>query len=187
MSRVLVTGGAGFLVSHLCETLLEEGHEVIVMDNNVSGQTDNLEDIFYHDQFTFYEHDVTEFIHVSGDLDWVLHLASLGSPVFYKQKPIKTLKIGALGAHKTLGLAREKGAKYLFASTSEVYGDPEINLNSRATVETLIPTDHGPVTTNRNGTARQWYVPIGTSMMLMFGWPVFSIPTAHRCELTMGG
>lgn len=127
MSRVLVTGGAGFLGSHLCETLLEEGHEVIVMDNNVSGQTDNLEDIFYHDRFTFYEHDVTEFIHVSGDLDWVLHLASLGSPVFYKEKPIKTLKVGALGAHKTLGLAREKGAKYLFASTSEVYGDPEIN------------------------------------------------------------
>lgn len=97
------------------------------MDNRVSGQTDNLEDIFYHDRFSFYEHDVTEFIHVTGDLDWVLHLASLASPVFYRDYPIKTLKVGALGTHKTLGLAKEKDAKYLFTSTSEVYGDPEVN------------------------------------------------------------
>jgi dTDP-glucose 4,6-dehydratase len=97
------------------------------MDNNVSGQTRNLEDTFYHNRFSFYEHDATEFIHISGELDVVLHLASLASPVFYRDHPIKTLKVGALGTHKTLGLAKEKGATYLFTSTSEVYGDPEVN------------------------------------------------------------
>jgi dTDP-glucose 4,6-dehydratase len=127
MGRILVTGGAGFLGSHLCERLLEAGHDVVAMDNQVSGRTDNLEGIFYHDRFTFYDHDVTEFVHLSGDLDWVLHLASLASPVFYRKRPIKTLKVGALGTHKTLGLAKEKDASYLLASTSEVYGDPEVN------------------------------------------------------------
>lgn len=130
MSRVLVTGGAGFLGSHLCERLLDDGHEVIAIDNLITGQTDNLDGIFYHDRFTFYEHDVTEFVHTPGGLDWVVHLASLASPVFYDQNPIKTLKVGSLGTHNTLGLAREKDADYLFASTSEVYGDPEVNPQS---------------------------------------------------------
>lgn len=130
MSRVLVTGGAGFLGSHLCERLISAGHEVVAMDNMVTGRADNLAEIFYHDRFAFHEHDVTEFIHISGDLDWVIHLASLASPVFYKEQPIKTLKVGALGTHKTLGVAKEKDAKYLFASTSEVYGDPEENPQS---------------------------------------------------------
>lgn len=127
MSRILVTGGAGFLGSHLCERLLEDGHEVIAMDNEVSGRAENLESIVYHDRFSYHEHDVTEFIHVKGELDWVLHLASLASPVFYRDYPIKTLKVGALGTHKTLGLAKEKEAAYMFTSTSEVYGDPEVN------------------------------------------------------------
>lgn len=127
MSRILVTGAAGFLGSHLCDQLLEEGHEVVGMDNRISGQTQNLDDAFEHSAFSFYKHDVTEFIHVSGDLDAVLHLASLASPVFYRDYPIKTLKVGALGTHKTLGLAKEKNATYLFTSTSEVYGDPEVN------------------------------------------------------------
>ena len=127
MSRILVTGAAGFLGSHLCDQLLVDGHEVIGMDNRVSGQVENLDDAFDDPAFTFHEHDVTEFIHVSGDLDAVLHLASLASPVFYRDHPIKTLKVGALGTHKTLGLAKEKDATYLFTSTSEVYGDPEVN------------------------------------------------------------
>jgi dTDP-glucose 4,6-dehydratase len=127
MSRVLVTGAAGFLGSHLCDQLLHEGHEVIGMDNRVSGRTENLEAAFDDSEFSFHDHDVTEFIHVSGDLDAILHLASLASPKFYREHPIKTLKVGALGTHKTLGLARKKDAKYLFTSTSEVYGDPEVN------------------------------------------------------------
>lgn len=127
MSRILVTGAAGFLGSHLTDRLLADGHEVIGMDNSVSGQTENLDDAFESDRFSFYDHDVTEFIHVSGELDAVLHLASLASPVFYRDHPIKTLKVGALGTHKTLGLAKEKDATYLFTSTSEVYGDPEVN------------------------------------------------------------
>ncbi|WP_121820718.1 UDP-glucuronic acid decarboxylase family protein [Halostella salina] len=127
MSRVLVTGAAGFLGSYLCDSLLSDGYEVIGMDNRVSGRTENLDNAFGHDRFTFYEHDVTEFIHVNGELDAVLHLASLASPVFYREHPIKTLKVGALGTHKTLGLAKEKDATYLFTSTSEVYGDPEVN------------------------------------------------------------
>jgi dTDP-glucose 4,6-dehydratase len=127
VSRILVTGAAGFLGSHLCDRLLAEGHDVVGMDNRVSGQTENLNDAFDHDRFSFHEHDVTEFVHVSGALDAVLHLASLASPVFYRDFPIKTLKVGALGTHKTLGLAKEKDATYLFTSTSEVYGDPEVN------------------------------------------------------------
>lgn len=127
MSRILVTGGAGFIGSHLCELLIEDGHEVIALDNQITGQMKNLEDLFYHDSFTFYEYDVTEFIYIADDLDWVIHLASLASPKFYQHYPIKTLKVGALGTHKTLGLAKEKNAKYFFASTSEVYGDPEVN------------------------------------------------------------
>lgn len=127
MSRILVTGAAGFLGSHLCDALLADGHEVIGMDNQVSGNAENLEESFYHEDFTYHEHDVTEFIHVTGELDVVMHLASLASPVFYREYPIKTLKVGALGTHKTLGLAKEKDATYFFTSTSEVYGDPEVN------------------------------------------------------------
>lgn len=132
MGKILVTGASGFLGSHLCEHLLSNGHEVIGMDNLVTGRTQNLDNIFYHERFRFHEHDVTEFIHISDDLDWVIHLASLASPVFYKEQPIKTLKVGALGTHKTLGVAREKDAKYLFASTSEVYGDPKKHPQSEA-------------------------------------------------------
>lgn len=127
MSRILVTGAAGFLGSHLCDSLLADGHEVIGMDNEVSGSTRNLQDAFYQDRFTYHEHDVTEYVHVTGDLDVVMHLASLASPVYYREHPIKTLKVGAMGTHKTLGLAKAKDATYFFTSTSEVYGDPEVN------------------------------------------------------------
>ena len=125
--RILVTGGAGFIGSHLCDRLLAEGHEVIAMDNLVTGSTDNIAHLASHRRFRFIFHDVTEYIHLDGPLDVILHLASLPSPVDYLEKPIKTLKVGALGTHKTLGLAVVKRALYLLASTSEVYGDPKVH------------------------------------------------------------
>jgi len=125
--RILVTGGAGFIGSHLCDRLLSEGHEVIAMDNLVTGSTDNIAHLTSHRRFRFIFHDVTEYIHLDEPLDVILHLASLPSPVDYLEKPIKTLKVGALGTHKTLGLAVVKRARYLLASTSEVYGDPKVH------------------------------------------------------------
>jgi dTDP-glucose 4,6-dehydratase len=124
MKRVLVTGGAGFLGSHLCERLLANDYEVIAMDNLLTGSLDNLEDLATEKHFHFIEQDVTEFIHIPGSLDLILHFASPASPIDYQELPIQTLKVGALGTHKTLGLAKEKGATFLLASTSEVYGDP---------------------------------------------------------------
>lgn len=124
--RILVTGGAGFIGSHFCEFLLDRGHEVVCLDNMISGVGSNIES-FNNKNFTFRKQDVTENIRINGDLDWVLHLASIASPVFYQKFPIKTLKVGALGTHRTLDLAEAKDAKYLFASTSEVYGDPEVH------------------------------------------------------------
>ncbi len=125
--RVLITGGAGFIGSHLCERLLADGHQVIAMDNLITGTTRNIEHLAGREDFTFIKHDVTEYIYVEGHLDAILHLASLPSPVDYLQEPIKTLKVGALGTHKALGLARTKGARFLLASTSEVYGDPVVH------------------------------------------------------------
>jgi dTDP-glucose 4,6-dehydratase len=125
--RILITGGAGFIGSHLCDRYLDEGHEVIAMDNLKTGTTDNIAHLAGHDRFSFIKHDVTHYIYVAGDLDMVLHLASLPSPVDYLNYPIQTLKVGALGTHNTLGLALAKGARYLLASTSEVYGDPLVH------------------------------------------------------------
>lgn len=125
--RILVTGGAGFIGSHLCDRLLAEGHEVIAMDNLITGSISNIEHLAGRDDFLFIKHDVTNYIYIDGPLDAILHLASLPSPVDYLQEPIKTLKVGALGTHKTLGLARAKSARYLLASTSEVYGDPQVH------------------------------------------------------------
>ncbi len=126
MPRTVVTGGAGFLGSHLCDRFLAEGHEVVALDNLVTGSISNIDHI-RSDKFTFIKQDVTEFLYIKGPVDYVLHFASPASPVDYLALPIQTLKVGALGAHKTLGLAREKKARYLLASTSEVYGDPEIH------------------------------------------------------------
>jgi dTDP-glucose 4,6-dehydratase len=128
--RVLITGGDGFIGSHLCDLIVSHGHEVIAVDNLVTGSLENVAQLEGHDRFEFIEHDVTEHIHVDGPLDAVLHLASLPSPVDYLEKPIKTLKVGALGTHKTLGLAKNKGARFLLASTSEVYGDPLVHPQS---------------------------------------------------------
>jgi dTDP-glucose 4,6-dehydratase len=125
--RVLVTGGAGFIGSHLCEFLLAQGAEVIAMDNFITGSADNLVPVASKRGFQLVFHNVTEFIHVDGHLDWVLHLASPASPRDYLELPIQTLKVGALGTHNTLGLAKAKGAGFLLASTSEVYGDPLIH------------------------------------------------------------
>lgn len=126
MPRTLVTGGAGFLGSHLCEALLELGHEVVCMDNLSTGKTANIEHI-RDDRFLFIKQDVTNYIYVDGPLDYILHFASPASPIDYLDRPIPTLKVGSLGTHKTLGLAKAKGARLLLASTSEVYGDPLIH------------------------------------------------------------
>ena len=127
MPRVLITGGAGFIGSHLCRRLLDDGAAVICMDNLLTGRLDNISDLFGRDGFHFTKHDVTNFIHVPGPLDAVLHLASPASPIDFERLPIQILKVGALGTHKALGLAKEKGARFLLASTSESYGDPEVN------------------------------------------------------------
>lgn len=125
--RILITGGAGFLGSHLCDFLLREGHTVIVMDNLITGNVKNIEHLIGNRKFTFIKHDITNYIHVAGRLDAVLHFASPASPFDYLKYPIPTLKVGALGTHKVLGLAKEKKAKVLIASTSEIYGDPLVN------------------------------------------------------------
>jgi len=125
--RVVVTGGAGFLGSHLCERLLGMGHEVVALDNLLTGNTDNIAQFAGEPNFRFIKHDVTEYIFVDGHVDAVMHFASPASPIDYLEMPIQTLKVGSLGTHKTLGLAREKKARFLIASTSEVYGDPLVN------------------------------------------------------------
>ncbi len=125
--RVVVTGGAGFLGSHLCRALLERGDEVVAIDNLVTGSVSNIEELFTEKAFTFIEHDVSNYVTVPGDVDVVMHFASPASPVDYLELPIQTLKVGSLGTHNTLGLAKDKGARYFLASTSEVYGDPEVH------------------------------------------------------------
>lgn len=125
--RILITGGAGFLGSHLCDRFIKEDYEVIAMDNLITGDLRNIEHLFKLPNFEFYHHDISKFIHVSGKLDYILHFASPASPIDYLKIPIQTLKVGSLGVHHCLGLAKEKGARMLIASTSEVYGDPLVH------------------------------------------------------------
>lgn len=125
--RVVVTGAAGFLGSHLCDHLISKGHAVIGLDNLITGTTKNIEHLAGNEKFSFVKHDVTEYIYVSGPVDAVLHFASPASPIDYLEFPIQTLKVGALGTHKALGLAKEKKARFLLASSSEVYGDPHVH------------------------------------------------------------
>jgi dTDP-glucose 4,6-dehydratase len=127
MKRVLITGGAGFLGSHLCDRFIKEGYHVIAMDNLITGDLKNIEHLFKLEHFEFYHNDVSKFIHVPGELDYILHFASPASPIDYLKIPIQTLKVGSLGIHNCLGLARVKNARVLIASTSEVYGDPNVH------------------------------------------------------------
>ncbi|CAH0996040.1 UDP-glucose 4-epimerase [Emticicia aquatica] len=127
MKRVLITGGAGFLGSHLCDRFIKEGYYVIAMDNLITGDLRNIEHLFKLPNFEFYHHDVSKFIHVPGELDYILHFASPASPIDYLKIPIQTLKVGSLGIHNCLGLARVKKARVIIASTSEVYGDPLVH------------------------------------------------------------
>lgn len=130
VKRAVVTGGAGFLGSHLCDSLLERGYEVLCLDNLLTGNTENIAHLMKNPRFKYSRQDVTEYISVDGPLDAVLHFASPASPVDYLEMPIQTLKVGALGTHKTLGLAKAKNARFVLASTSEVYGDPLVNPQS---------------------------------------------------------
>lgn len=125
--RILITGAAGFLGSHLSDRFIKEDYHVIGMDNLITGDLRNIEHLFKLENFEFYHHDVSKFVHVSGDLDYILHFASPASPIDYLKIPIQTLKVGSLGTHNLLGLARAKGARILVASTSEVYGDPTVS------------------------------------------------------------
>ncbi|MFZ4785807.1 MAG: UDP-glucuronic acid decarboxylase family protein [Flavobacteriales bacterium] len=127
MKKVLITGAAGFLGSHLCDRFINDGFHVIAMDNLITGDLKNIEHLFPHERFEFHHHDVSKFIHVPGKLDYILHFASPASPIDYLKIPIQTLKVGSLGIHNCLGLAKEKNARLLIASTSEVYGDPSVH------------------------------------------------------------
>jgi len=127
MKRILITGAAGFLGSHLCDRFIKEGFHVIAMDNLLTGSLDNIQHLFPLEQFEYYHHDVTKFVHVPGELDYILHFASPASPIDYLKIPIQTMKVGALGTHNLLGVAKAKNARILVASTSEVYGDPLVH------------------------------------------------------------
>ena len=125
--KVLITGGAGFIGSHLCDRFLKEGYQVIAMDNLITGEMKNIQHLFPLAEFEFYHHDVSKFVHIAGNLEYILHFASPASPIDYLKIPIQTLKVGSLGTHNLLGLARSKGSRLLVASTSEVYGDPTVH------------------------------------------------------------
>src|SRR5690606_8857580 len=130
LKRVLITGAAGFIGSHLCDRFLREGYRVIGMDNLLTGSISHIEHLFPEEEFEFYHYDITKYVHIAGDLDYILHFASPASPIDHLKIPIQTLKVGPLGTHNLLGLAKAKKARILIASTSEVYGDPLVHPQS---------------------------------------------------------
>lgn len=140
--RILITGAAGFLGSHLCDRFIAESYHVIGMDNLITGDLRHIAHLFKLPNFEFYQHDVSKFVHIQGRLDYILHFASPASPIDYLRIPIQTLKVGSLGTHNLLGLAKSKGARILVASTSEVYGDPLISPNPKNIGEMSIPSVH---------------------------------------------
>ena len=154
MSTSVVTGGAGFLGSHLCEHLLGAGHRVICIDNLDTGTLENIEHIA-HGDFDFLKHDITEYIEIAGDVDFVYHLASPASPIDYLQLPLHTLKVGSYGTHHMLGLAKVKRARFLLASTSEVYGDPEVHPQTETTGATSTRSAPAASTTRPSATPRR--------------------------------
>ena len=160
---MVVTGGAGFVGSHLCERLLADRHRVTCLDNLLTGAPANVAHLMEHPAFTFTRCDLTEFVHVPGDVDVVLHFASPASPIDYLRLPIQTLKVGAIGTWHALGLAKEKNARFLLASTSEVYGDPQVHPSPSRTGATSTRWVRAACTTRRNGTQRHSRPPTGTA------------------------
>ncbi len=152
--RIVVTGGAGFLGSHLCHRLVERGDEVVAIDNLLTGSLDNVADLFAHPNFTLQHHNVSDFVHVPGQVDAVLHFASPASPIDYLEHPIPTLKVGSLGTHNMLGLAMAKGARFLLASTSEVYGDPLVHPQPESYWGNVNPVGRGASTTRPSASPR---------------------------------
>ena len=153
--RAVVTGGAGFLGSHLCHRLLQDGYEVICLDDFCTGNSINVEHLLEDRRFRLVRADVTDYVHVSGHVDAVLHLASPASPIDYLQLPLHTLKVGSIGTFHCLGLAKEKQARFLLASTSESYGDPLVRPSPRRTGATSIRSAHAASTTRPNGSRRR--------------------------------
>ena len=180
--RILITGAAGFLGSHLCDHFIQEDYQVIGMDNLIPGSLENIAQLFSHPKFEFHHHDVSNFIYVPGKLDYILHFASPASPIDYLKIPIQTLKVGSLGVHNCLGLAREKGARVLIASTSEVYGDPQVHPQNE---DYWGPLARAESTTKRYDFRRRSRWPITEPLASKHALYESSTPLAHGCYSTM--
>lgn len=185
--RVLITGGAGFLGSHLCDRFIREGFHVIAIDNLITGDIRNIEHLIKHPDFEFYHHDVSTFVHIPGELQYILHFASPASPIDYLKIPIQTLKVGSLGIHHLLGLARVKKSRILIASTSEVYGDPLVHPQSEEYYGNVNPVAPRGVYDEAKRFQEAMTMAYHTYHNLDTGSSGFLIRTAHACGLMMEG